>query len=393
MNSTNCDNIHEKHTELKSTLSLSTIFGLRMLAIFMYIPIFTAYTQNLKGSTPLLMGIALGVYGLTQAIFQIPFGAWSDRVGRKPMIFFGLFIFFIGSLIGIFAENIIWLILARALQGVGAVGSSLMALLADLTSQKNRTKAMAAIGVSMGIFSTLALISGPAIALHFGFSSVFLASALLTLISISILYGITPDPKPTVSMRRIFSLSVLFQSVLKNPYILSLNVGIFLLHAIFTALFYACSLLLKPLVHNASFFYLPVLMISFLFLFPCIYIAEKKKKTFLAFVSSIFILLLAQIILIYFPSNILFIGTALSFFFIGFNFLEASLPSMISKAATPESQGTAMGIYSSAQFFGIFVGGTSAGAIDSLGNTTTVLIFTACLSLIWLGVALAFPPK
>lgn len=386
--------LSETRLEIKSALSLSSIFGLRMLAIFMFIPIFTAYTETLQGATPFLMGVAMGVYGLTQAIFQLPLGAWSDKSGRKPVIMTGMLLFAAGSLIGAFADNIHLMILARALQGTGAVGSTLMALLADLTSEKNRTKAMAGIGISMGLFSALAIITGPAVANHFGLSGVFVTSTLLTGGSLIILYLITPNPSTPIYPRtQSVSMIQLFRSVLKDPVLLQLDLGIFLLHAIFTAMFYACPLILKSLISDTAFFYLPILVVAFVLLFPCILFAERKKQMSHAFLISIAILFFSQILLTFFHNTLWVIGIALSIFFISFNFLEAALPSMVSKKATSKTKGTAMGIYSSAQFLGIFAGGTCAGFIFSLSGIIGVFIFTSFLAAIWLGMVVVFKPK
>ena len=379
-------------SEIKSTLSLSGIFGLRMLAVFMFIPIFTLYASNLSNTSPFLIGIAVGIYGLTQAIFQLPLGAWSDRLGRKPIIATGLLIFAAGSIIGAFSDSINGLIVARALQGMGAVGSTLMALLADLTSTKNRTKAMAVMGISIGLSSALAIIAGPAIAAHYGLSGVFLTSALLTGGSLGILYGITPNPPITTdSQAQAIPVIQLFKSVLKEPTLLQLDLGIFLLHTLFTALFFVCPIILKPLIQDSTFFYLPILGVSFLLLFPCIIIAEKR--TFLAFTLSIVVLFISQFMLIFFHHTMGLIGIALSLFFLAFNFLEAALPSMISKAAPPEKKGTAMSVYSSAQFLGIFVGGTLAGIIYTYFHAKGIFIFTTLLTGIWLSMTVAFKAK
>lgn len=381
--------------EIKSALSLSGIFAFRMLAIFMFVPIFSVYAQTLSGATPFLIGIAIGIYGLTQAICQLPLGAFSDKLGRKPVIALGLIIFSIGSLIGAFADNITWLILARILQGAGAVGSTLIALLADLTSEKNRTKAMALMGVSMGLSSALAIIAGPAIASHFGLSGVFFTSVLLSIGSIGILYSIVPTPSSHPSHDFIENVSFihLFKKVLTEPKLLQLDLGIFLLHAIFTALFFVCPLILKNLIHDSAFFYLPIIGVAFLLLFPSIMIAEKKKKMPTAFLISIAILLLSQLSLLFFHKTLGLIGVALSVFFLGFNFLEAALPSLVSKAAPSHMKGTAMSVYSSAQFFGIFIGGTFAGIIYPFGGATGIFIFTSILALFWLLSAVAFKSK
>ncbi len=375
------------HSEIKAALSLSSIFGLRMLAVFMFVPIFTAYTQSLSGATPVSIGIAMGIYGLTQAVFQLPLGACSDKIGRKPIAAIGLLIFAAGSLIGAFTHHIGWMIVARALQGVGAIGSTLMALLADLTSEKNRTKAMALMGISMGIFSSAAIVLGPVIAVYYNLSGVFFTSTLLTLISLTILYLVVPTPSNHIPLNQANSLS-LFQlclTTIKNPVLLQLDLGILLLHAIFTSLFYACPLMLKPLIGDTSIFYLIILGGSFILLFPCIAIAEKYKKMPSALLANIILLLVSQVMLFFFHASILSIGFALFLFFIGFNFLEAALPSLVSKAAPPTTKGTAMGIYSSAQFLGIFIGGTTAGSLYSWNGVEGIFIFTSILSIIWIG--------
>lgn len=379
-------------SEIRSVLSLSGIFALRMLAVFMFVPIFTVYAITLHGATPMLIGVAIGVYGLMQAICQLPLGAWSDRLGRKPIIAVGLLLFMIGSIMGAFTDNITMMIVARTLQGAGAVGSTLIALLADLTSEKNRTKAMAVIGVSMGMSSALAIIAGPAIARHFGLSGVFITSALLALASLAVLYGITPCPQqhPQKSDFKRPTMLQLFHSVLKQPALLQLDLGIFLLHAIFTALFFACPLILEPLLADTAYFYLIILGIAFLLLFPCIMIAEKKRVMPQAFILSVAILLMAQCILIFYHQTLFSIGIALALFFIGFNFLEAALPSLVSKTAPAHTKGTAMSVYSSAQFFGIFIGGTSAGVIYTMSGATGIFVFTAILAMIWLMIVTVF---
>lgn len=369
------------NSEIKSILSLAAIFGLRMLAIFMFIPIFTVYAEKLTGATPFFMGIALGIYGLGQAILQLPLGACSDKWGRKSVITIGMLLFMAGSFLGASADNIYVMIFARALQGTGAIGSVLMALLADLTSEKNRTKSMAVVGISMGVFSAIAIPTGPALAAHFQFSGVFTAAAFLTMLGLVILHSVTPSPAKAIASQK--SMKVMIYSVLNQYSLIKFNVSIFLLHAIFTAMFFACPLVLKPLIPDAAFFYLPILGIAFLLLFPCIMLAEKKGLMPLIFRISIGLIFLAQIILLFFHESLNTIGIALTLFFIGFNFLEAALPSMVSKLANPETKGTAMGIYSSAQFLGIFVGGTLAGVFFDLSGVSGIFIFTAILSFFW----------
>ncbi len=382
----------ETRLEIRSALSLSSIFGLRMLAVFMLVPIFTAYTQTLQGATPLLMGVAMGIYGLTQAIFQIPLGTWSDKLGRKPIAMAGLLIFALGSLLGAFAHNITLMILARALQGVGAIGSTLMALLADLTSEKNRTKAMAAVGISIGLFSALAIGIGPLIASYFGLSGVFVTSTLLTGGSLLILCFLVPSSSVKNSTSLPKSFAELLQIALTNPTLLKLNLGIFLLHTIFTATFYACPLILKSLLPDTGSFYLLILGGSFILLFPLISYTEKNKKTSTAFSASVALLLISQVILTFFSTSLYFIAIALFLFFLGFNFLESILPSLVSKSATTSAKGTAMGIYSCSQFLGIFIGGLLAGSLFKWSGSQGIFIFTSVLSLLWLIITLKKSP-
>lgn len=384
----------ETRLEIRSILSLSSIFALRMLAVFMLIPVFTLYASSLKGASGFLIGIAIGIYGLVQAVCQLPLGAWSDKCNRKIIITLGLALFALGSLLAAWTDNIYLMIAARMLQGMGAVGSTLMALLADLTSEKNRTKAMAVLGISMGLSSALAMIAGPAIAAHYGLSGVFLASAFLALCSMVILWGITPQPTHTVALSvKSISMITLFRQILKEPLLLQWDIGIFLLHAIFTALFYACPLILKPLLPDTAYFYLIIIGITFVLLFPSISLAEKKQKMPQAFVISIALLLVAQCILLiscYFSPTLWNIGTALVLFFLGFNFLEAALPSMITKVAPQAMRGTAMSVYSCAQFLGIFVGGIFAGIAYSFGGVIAVFILTTIFAIIWLSIALKY---
>lgn len=384
----------ETRLEIRSVLSLSSIFALRMLAVFMLIPVFTLYASSLKGASSFLIGIAIGIYGLVQAICQLPLGALSDKYNRKLIITLGLALFALGSLLAAWTDNIYLMIAARMLQGMGAVGSTLMALLADLTSEKNRTKAMAVLGISMGLSSALAMIVGPAIAAHYGLSGVFLASAFLAVGSIVILWGVTPRPMHMVALSiKSISMVTLFRQILKEPLLLQWDMGIFLLHAIFTALFYACPLILKPLLPDTAYFYLIIIGITFVLLFPSISLAEKKRKTSQAFVISIILLLIAQCILLvscYFQPTLWNIGAALVLFFLGFNFLEAALPSMITKAAPPAMRGTAMSVYSCAQFLGIFVGGTLAGIAFSFGGVIAIFMLTTLFAIIWLSIALKY---
>lgn len=384
-------------TDKQAAISLSSIFALRMLAVFMLLPVFTVYAEQLNHATPFLVGVAVGVYGFTQAVCQLPLGAWSDRWGRKPIIVIGLLLLALGSLVGALTDSIYGMIIARSLQGAGAIGSTLMALLADLTSDKNRTKAMALMGIAMGLSFILSLVAGPVVAGWLGFSGLFSASIFLTAINLMILYLFVPiSPShaaqgvSTLPMRR------LFRQVLNNQALWPLNIGIFLLHAIFTALFYACPLVLKPLLPTAwdtSLFYGVILCIAVAVLFPCIMLAEKKQKVSEAFIISIGLLGVAVLWLVFDNTSTVRIGIALVLFFIGFNFLEATLPSWISKIAPAALRGTAMSVYSCAQFLGIFVGGIAAGIVYSGYSAQGVFVFAAFLAVVWFFIAVALKKR
>lgn len=350
----------------------------------MLVPIFSIYANKLNHATPALAGIAMGIYGLTQAIFQIPLGIWSDKIGRKPVITAGLLLFGLGSLLGATAHNIWLLIVARALQGAGAVGSTIIALLADVTSEKNRTKAMAVIGIAMGISSAAAIILGPAIASLWGFSGVFLSGAFLTLGSLLVLHSSFNNITENSLHFDKFQLRYLVSSALKQPALLKLDFSIFALHAIFTAMFYTMPFLLKPILNNAATLYLPILLIAFILLFPCIFLAEKYKKMALAVRCSIVLILISQFMLAMFHPTLTLVSILVTLFFIGFNFLEAALPSLVSKTASTEAKGTAMGFYSSAQFLGIFIGGTLAGTFYPIVGIEGIFYITSFLAILWL---------
>lgn len=377
----------------KSVLPIAAIFCFRMLGIFMLIPIFTVFAAELQHSTPTLIGIALGSYGLSQGLLQIPFGILSDRFGRKKIIAIGLVLFALGSLIGMFSHSIYSMIAARILQGAGAIGSVLIALLADLTPDEQRTKAMAVIGMAIGLSFSLAMVISPVIAQHYGLSGIFSFTALLACLGLIILYRVIP----TLKKQRFHTDSETRVSLLKitlfNKHLQRLNLGIFIQHFILTATFYVIPLLLQEqlklgnLVYTWSF-YLPLMLGSFILMTPFIYFAEKKKLIKPIFLVAILISCGSQLLLALIYNQWLSLCGLMLVYFIAFNFLEANLPSLISKEANAVNKGTAMGIYSSCQFLGIFIGGFSAGLLYQYAGTHAIFIVNAVLGLIWFFVAL-----
>lgn len=381
--------------ETRAAFSLAGIFSLRMLGLFMIYPVFTFYAKGLTGSTPTTVGLALGAYGLTQAILQIPFGFASDRIGRKRMIAVGLLIFAFGSVVAALSGSIYGVILGRILQGAGAVGSTILALNADLTREESRTKAMATIGLTIGLAFALALVAGPVLNAWVGVSGIFWFTAILALLGIAVLYAIVPNPRAARSHRDTQAVPALFKRVLTNSELLRLDFAIFALHAILTASFIALpNLLLNVMGIHQNYqwiVYLPTLALSVAIMIPAIIVAEAKRKMKPVFVSSVVVLLLAPAILALYHQSLWLILVLLTLFFAAFNIMEASLPSLISKVAPADAKGTAMGVYSSSQFFGIFIGGTVGGWAYGVGATSGVFTFCAIVAAVWLVIAATMP--
>jgi MFS family permease len=364
-------------------VALASILSMRMLGLFMIFPIFSLYAQQLPNITPLLIGLAIGIYGLTQAILQIPFGMLSDRIGRKPIIYFGLLIFAIGSVVAALSSSITGIIIGRALQGSGAIASTILALTADLSTEEDRTKAMATLGVSIGMSFILALIIGPIFYNWIGISGIFWLTAALAISAIVILYYWVPEPINCNS-----TIKTSFKTVLKNTQLLRLDIGIFLLHFSLTALFVVLPISLATQVDAVWQVYIPVLSLSIVAMVPCIILAEKYNHMKLVFLTAIAILALSQLGFSYLHTNFIGIVIMLFLFFTAFNILEASLPSLISKITPVDSKGTAMGVYSTAQFLGAFMGGISGGFLYQYYAIETVFIICALLIFIWLIFAL-----
>lgn len=374
-----------KHPWCRTVFPIAAIFSFRMLGLFMLIPVFSVFASRLEKATPALVGIALGSYGLTQGILQMPFGILSDYLGRKFILTLGLLFFAAGSLLGAYSHSVYTLIAARTLQGAGAIGSVLIALIADLTLAEERTSAMAIIGATIGLSFALAMIVSPLMTSLFGLAGVFYLTAMLSLLGLLLIHVVVPTPvkekfKPTLSY------GLTFKEVFINRKMQYLNAGIFIQHFILTATFFVIPLLLKNI--HPFYFYLSLMSFSFMVMIPFIFVAEKKGKTKKIFVSAIVFTLLAQAMLSFYNQSGLTLWALMLLYFIGFNILEAMLPSMVSKQAPACSKGTAMGIYSSSQFLGIFLGGLCAGMVYQFYGEIGVFVMNSLLSLVWLYISL-----
>lgn len=382
--------------ERRATASLALIYIFRMLGLFLVLPVFALYANDLEGATAVKVGLALGAYGLTQALLQIPFGLVSDRIGRKPVIVFGLCLFALGSLLAALSEDIHWIIAGRALQGAGAIAAVVSAFLADLTRESVRTKAMLMLGISIGASFALSLILGPVLNNWIGVPGIFMLTAFLGLVAIPVIIWVAPAaPEPLVTGDHFL---VSLKRVLKDVNLLRLDLGIFLLHAILTASFLAVPLALRDEAGMATSghwkIYLPVMLVSLFGTMPLIHMAERRGHFKAVFLIAIGLLGTSLLLMGWGFHQLSVLVTGLFMFFAAFNMLEASLPSLVSRLAPVADRGAALGFYSSSQFMGAFFGGLTGGVFLGEYGLAGVFCFCAGLSLVWLMFAfrLATPP-
>ncbi|AAO89830.1 MFS transporter [Coxiella burnetii] len=387
------------HTKERSAVtSLAAIMSFRMLGLFMLLPVFALYVNRIPYATPALIGVAIGVYGLMQAFFQIPFGMLSDRIGRKPIIAGGLLLLGVGSAIAAFSHSIYGIIFGRALQGAGAIGSTVLAMIADLTRDEERSKAMALVGMTIGFSFAVAIILGPIINTWFHLEGIFWATLAFAILGLILLFTVVPTPPQTLAHPEVESEQGYFKNVLRNTQLLRLDFGIFSLHCILTAMFIGIPIMLSQRLnlteHEQVLLYLIIMALAFIAMMPLIIVAEKKRQLKPFFIISIVLLIACQLSLLFFHRSVIQIGGLLFVFFTAFTLLEASLPSWISKIAPIRHKGTAMGVYSSAQFFGIFIGGSVGGWVFGHFHLAGLFFFCAAIGFIWLLVALTMqhPP-
>lgn len=374
--------------ERRAAISLASIYGLRMLGMFLILPVFAIYAEHDLGASHSQAGLALGMYGLTQALLQLPFGMASDRFGRKRVIYFGLLLFALGSFLAASAHDIETIILGRALQGSGAISAAVTALLADLTREEHRTKAMATIGLTIGVTFALSLVAGPAFYHWIGIPGIFAMTGVLALVAILVVRFVIPDPRASRFHSDAEASPAKLKDVLRNTELLRLNFGIFALHAAQMALFVVIPFALKKagnMEQNQHWMvYLPIMVLSFLLMVPAIIYGEKKIKLKEVFIAAIALMFITQLLLAEFIGSFWAIVLLLTTYFVSFNLLEASLPSIISKIAPASAKGTAMGVYNTSQSFGMFLGGALGGYLSQHYGPATVFWFCSVLIGLWL---------
>lgn len=381
--------------ERRAGASLASIFALRMLGLFLILPVFSVHAKTLPGGDNLaLVGLALGAYGLTQAFFQIPYGIASDIFGRKRVIVVGLVIFALGSFVAAWAPDMTWIIVGRVLQGMGAISAAVTALAADLTREEHRTKVMAMIGSSIGLVFALSLVGAPILYGWIGMGGLFVMTGALALAAIVLLLKAVPPAPPPHGHEKLPLRQVIFDADL-----LRLNLGIFTLHMVQMAMFVV---LPHALVNHGGLaaaahwkVYLPAVLVSFVIMVPAIIAAERKDKMRPVFIAAVGLLVVVQAGLYLMHESLWALALWLLLFFVAFNVLEATLPSLVSRTAPPAAKGAALGVYNTTQAVGLFIGGALGGTIaQHFGDNA---VFAACtgLVLIWLAVAntMNFPQR
>ncbi|MGF6903960.1 MFS transporter [Paraburkholderia sp. GAS348] len=379
--------------EMRATVSLAAIFALRMLGLFMIMPVFSIYAKTIPGGdNVLLVGIALGAYGVTQSMLYIFYGWVSDKVGRKPVIATGLLIFALGSFVAAAAHDMTWIIVGRVIQGMGAVSSAVIAFIADLTAEEHRTKAMAMVGGSIGVSFAVAIVGAPIVFQWVGMSGLFTLVGIFSILAIGLVLWVVPDAPKPVHVRAPFA------EVLHNVELLRLNFGVLVLHATQTALFLVVPRILEagglPVASHWKV-YLPVMGLSFVMMVPAIIAAEKRGKMKIVLLSAIGLILIGQLLLGVAPHTILSVAAILFVYFLGFNILEASQPSLVSKLAPGTRKGAAAGVYNTTQSIGLALGGVVGGWLLKVDGQSAVFFTCSGLVFCWLIIAanMKQPPR
>jgi len=380
--------------EVRAGASLAGVYGLRMLGLFFILPVFAVHAAKLKdGDNLTLVGLALGAYGLSQGFLQVPFGMASDRWGRKPVIYAGLLIFAAGSFLGIAADDVWTAVAARLLQGAGAINSVAMALAADLTREQHRTKIMAMIGTTIGLMFALSLVGAPVLYRSIGMGGIFALTGILSLAAIAVVKYQVPDPV-SASLETLRPQSGRW-AVLLDADLLRLNAGIFVLHVVLYAMF----MVVPPLIVNAGLelpghwkLYLPVVLASFVLMVPAILYADRRNRPKPVLLGAVALLLAVEIALAAAHASVAMLAALMLGFFVAFNVLEATLPSLVSRIAPAQGRGMAIGVYNTTQTLGVFFGGLLGGWVAGHHGARGVFFVCAGLVALWLGVAAGMRP-
>lgn len=377
-------------TEIRASASLASIFALRMLGLFLILPVFSVHARSLAGGeSATMIGLAMGIYGLTQSFLQIPFGIASDKYGRKKVIIIGLILFALGSFIAAAATDIVWVIVGRAVQGSGAISAAVTAFIADATREEHRTKAMAMVGGSIGLTFAGSMVAAPLLYKMIGMGGIFALTGILSILAILMVLFVVPDA-PQVLLKR-----TPFRAVLVNGELMRLNYGVFALHMTQMAMFVVMPAALVqyaglPLPEHWKI-YLPVVLVSFAMMLPPIFVGERRGKMKQVFVAAIALLLLVQLgmwlVLAQSVVHWMLLVALLLAFFVAFNILEASQPSLVSRIAPPAAKGAALGVYNTLQALGLFCGGALGGWLTQHVGPTSVFALGAGLTGAWLIIA------
>jgi MFS family permease len=381
--------------EKKAAFSLASVFGVRMLGLFMILPVFAIYGEQLIGFSPLWIGLAIGAYGLTQALLQIPMGILSDKFGRKPVILAGLVVFLLGSVVAAMSDTIYGVVAGRAIQGMGAIASAILALAADLSREEQRPKVMATIGMFIGLSFTFAMVLGPIVAEAFGLSGLFWFTGLLTILAMLLIQFMVPNSVNKAPRGDNVALPEQITKLIRHPQLSRLNWGVFILHMALTACFVT---LPKQFVASGLVLedhwkiYLPTLLGSFFLMVPFMILAMKKQKEKPMFSAAIALFTASLFLLWLLPSGFWSLIFSVVLFFTAFNYLEATMPSILSRLAPAGVKGSVMGVYSSSQFLGAFVGGIVGGFIAIEYSEQTIFLVMAVVSIVWLLLSFGMKP-
>ena len=384
--------------EKRAAVSLASVFAFRMLGLFMLMPVLAIYGQELEGFSPIWIGFAIGAYGLTQAVLQIPMGRLSDKIGRKKVIVGGLLVFALGSVIAALAESIQMVTVGRALQGMGAIASALLAFASDLSRDEQRPKVMAVIGMSIGMSFAFAMLLGPIVAASWGIAGVFWLTAILAVLGIFIVTMLVPSAINKAPKGDTLASFSDIKKLIKHPQLARLNAGVLLLHLTLTTIFVVLpSQLIKDglVAENHWQLYIPVLFLAFFLMVPVMIVAIKKEKEKQAFIGSVMVLIVSMLSMSIWANSVVGIAVCMLLYFVAFNFLEATMPALVSRIAPASQKGSAMGGYSSSQFLGAFLGGMLGGYVAQTTSTQAVFAAAALVGVIWLIIAwkMQVPPK